>query len=51
MVCADFGAGSPPPWVHWIVYGIPATAGGLPEGLPILPETPMPRSWTEPSRG
>ena len=42
VVCADFGAGSPPPWVHWIVYGIPATAGGLPEGLPILPETPMP---------
>ena len=24
VVCADFGAGSPPPWVHWIVYGIPA---------------------------
>ncbi len=42
VVCADFGAGSPPPWVHWIVYGIPATAGGLPEGLPILPETPLP---------
>ena len=42
VVCADFGAGSPPPWVHWIAYGIPATAGGLPEGLPILPETPMP---------
>ena len=42
VVCADFGAGSPPPWVHWVVYGIPATAGGLPEGLPILPDTPMP---------
>ncbi len=28
--------------MHWIVYGIPATAGGLPEGLPILPETPLP---------
>ena len=42
VVCADFGAGNPPPWVHWIIYGIPATAGGLPEGLPILPETAMP---------
>ena len=28
VVCADFGAGSPPPWVHWIIYGIPATVGG-----------------------
>ncbi len=42
VVCADFGAGNPPPWVHWIIYSIPATAGGLPEGLPILAETPMP---------
>ena len=42
VVCADFGAGNPPPWVHWIIYGIPATTGGLPAGLPILPDTPMP---------
>jgi hypothetical protein len=41
VVCADFGAGNPPPWVHWIVYGIPATATGLPEGLPIMPDEPM----------
>ena len=42
VVCSDFGAGSPPPWVHWIIYGIPGTAAGLPAGLPILPDTPMP---------
>ena len=42
VVCSDFGAGNPPPWVHWIIYGIPATATGLPEELPILPDTPMP---------
>ena len=42
VVCADFGAGSPPPWVHWIIYNIPATATGLPAGLPIDPAVPMP---------
>lgn len=42
VVCADFGAGNPPPWVHWIIYNIPASADGLPEGLPIDPDQPMP---------
>ncbi|HJN43013.1 MAG: YbhB/YbcL family Raf kinase inhibitor-like protein [Acidobacteria bacterium] len=42
VVCSDFGAGNPPPWVHWIIYSIPATASGLPAGLPILPDTAMP---------
>jgi Raf kinase inhibitor-like YbhB/YbcL family protein len=42
VVCADFGAGSPPPWVHWIVYNIPATATGLPAALPIDPAAAMP---------
>ena len=42
VVCADFGAGNPPPWVHWIIYGIPATASGLPEGLPIISGQAMP---------
>lgn len=44
VVCADFGAGNPPPWVHWIVYGIPATAAGLPENLPLGGEEPMPEA-------
>jgi len=42
VICSDFGAGNPPPWVHWIVYGIPATATGLPEGMPIIPDATLP---------
>lgn len=42
VVCADFGAGLPPPWVHWIIYNIPGTAKGLPEAVPIDPAAPMP---------
>ncbi|MEE2775697.1 MAG: YbhB/YbcL family Raf kinase inhibitor-like protein [Acidobacteriota bacterium] len=42
VVCADFGAGNPPPWVHWILYGIPGNSVGLPAGLPIEPSVPMP---------
>ena len=42
IICADFGAGNPPPWVHWIIYGIPASVTGLPAGLPIEPHETMP---------
>ena len=42
VVCADFGAGNPPPWVHWLIYGIPGSAKELPAGLPIQPDEPMP---------
>ena len=42
VVCEDFDAGNPPPWVHWVIYKIPATAKGLPEGISIDPEAPMP---------
>jgi Raf kinase inhibitor-like YbhB/YbcL family protein len=42
VVCADFGAGLPPPWVHWVIYNIPATAKGLPEAVPIDPAAVMP---------
>lgn len=42
VVCQDHGAGNPPPWVHWIIYNIPATAPGLPEGIPFDPLEPMP---------
>ena len=51
VVCADFGAGSPPPWTHWLIYGIPATATGLPTGLPILPNTPMPTDLVGATQG
>ncbi len=42
VVCEDFDAGNPPPFVHWIIYNIPGTAKGLPEGIPIDPAAPMP---------
>jgi Raf kinase inhibitor-like YbhB/YbcL family protein len=42
VVCEDPDAGTPPPFVHWIVYKVPATAKGLPEALPIDAATKMP---------
>jgi Raf kinase inhibitor-like YbhB/YbcL family protein len=42
LVCEDFDAGNPPPFVHWVIYKIPATAKGLPEGIPIDPAVAMP---------
>jgi Raf kinase inhibitor-like YbhB/YbcL family protein len=42
VVCEDHGAGNPPPWVHWIVYNIPASATGLPQGIPFDDADPMP---------
>ena len=32
----------PQPFVHWVIYKIPATANGLPENIPIDAATPMP---------
>ena len=42
VVCEDPDAGNPPPFVHWVIYKIPATATGLPEGIPIDPGAAMP---------
>src|SRR5437667_11841557 len=42
VVCEDPDAGNPPPFVHWVIYGIPATAKGLPEAIPIDPAAAMP---------
>jgi Raf kinase inhibitor-like YbhB/YbcL family protein len=42
VICEDPDAGNPPPFVHWVVYKIPATAKGLPEALPLNTMTPMP---------
>ena len=44
LVCEDFDAGNPPPFVHWVIYKIPGSATGLPEAIPIEPGTPMPAS-------
>ena len=35
VLCEDPGVGNPPPFVHWIVYNIPASAKRLPPSLPI----------------
>ncbi|MHC4607439.1 MAG: YbhB/YbcL family Raf kinase inhibitor-like protein, partial [Planctomycetota bacterium] len=32
LICDDPDAPRPEPWVHWVVYKIPATTAGLPEG-------------------
>ena len=32
LICDDPDAPSPQPWVHWVLYGIPATAQALPDG-------------------
>lgn len=42
VICEDFDAGNPPPFVHWLIYNIPGTAKGLPEAIPIDPEAAMP---------
>ena len=42
VVCEDPDAGNPPPFVHWVIYRIPATAKGLPENIPFEPGAPMP---------
>ena len=42
VVCEDFDAGNPPPFVHWVIYKIPGTAKGLPENVPIDPSIAMP---------
>lgn len=44
VICEDPDAGNPPPFVHWVIYNIPAAAGGLPENVPFTPGAPMPAS-------
>jgi hypothetical protein len=34
LICDDPDAPSREPWVHWVIYKIPATVRELPEGLP-----------------
>jgi hypothetical protein len=33
LVCDDPDAPRAEPWVHWVLYGLAPTIGGLPEGL------------------
>ena len=37
LIMEDPDAADPKPFVHWVAYNIPATANGLPEGLPADP--------------
>jgi Raf kinase inhibitor-like YbhB/YbcL family protein len=34
LICDDPDAPRAEPWVHWVIYQIPADAKGLPEGVP-----------------
>lgn len=34
LICDDPDAPQAEPWVHWVIYKIPAEAKGLPEGVP-----------------
>lgn len=34
LICDDPDAPTPRPWVHWILYNIPADVPSLPEGVP-----------------
>jgi Raf kinase inhibitor-like YbhB/YbcL family protein len=33
LICDDPDAPTAEPWVHWVIYKIPSTATGLPEGV------------------
>jgi Raf kinase inhibitor-like YbhB/YbcL family protein len=53
LVCDDPDAPSAQPWVHWVIYRIPATTTMLPENLPAQAELTKPvtavqgkNSWT-----
>ena len=34
LICDDPDAPTPEPWVHWVIYHLPATLTGLPDGVP-----------------
>jgi hypothetical protein len=38
LIVDDPDAPTPQPWVHWVLYNIPAGAGGLPEAEPRKPK-------------
>jgi len=55
IICDDPDAPGPEPWVHWIIYKIPADLGSLPEGIPAKPRVTKPsgvlqgqNSWPAP---
>ena len=54
LICDDPDASGREPWVHWVIYKIPAGAKGLPEGIPRKSKLKEPagvfqgqNSWTD----
>ncbi|HUT88660.1 MAG TPA: YbhB/YbcL family Raf kinase inhibitor-like protein [Thermoguttaceae bacterium] len=42
LICDDPDAPTPQPWVHWVIYKIPADCRGLPEGVAKTPRLEEP---------
>ena len=42
LICDDPDAPTPQPWVHWVIYKIPADCQGLPEGVAKTPRLEEP---------
>jgi Raf kinase inhibitor-like YbhB/YbcL family protein len=42
LICDDPDAPMPEPWVHWVIYKLPADTQGLPEGVPRKPRLKEP---------
>ena len=40
LIVDDPDAPRPEPWVHWVIYGIPASVTGLPQDVPHGPRVP-----------
>lgn len=38
LICDDPDAPSREPWVHWVIYNIPVSMTGLPQGVPRQPQ-------------
>ena len=57
IICEDPDAPTAEPWVHWVIYKIPATLDGLPEGIVQKPRLKSPlgafqgkNSWSTPGK-
>ncbi len=42
LICDDPDAPTPEPWVHWVIYKIPADVTKLPEGIAKTPKLSVP---------
>ena len=54
IICDDPDAPTAEPWVHWVIYGIPSSAKGLPQNVPrqeTLPDGTMQGMNTWPRLG